>query len=102
VQIIFEAPDAQPGHYRTLLLEHRAERGERGRGRDGVEVTCVATERWPGCYTGFIPEQAILGDDSQVGPDSPGDLGVLVFPDDLGDLGEVFLLCRYDALSSRR
>jgi hypothetical protein len=27
----------------------------------------------------------------------PANLGVLVFPQDLDDLGQVFVLCRYDA-----
>jgi hypothetical protein len=90
VQVIFEAPDAWPGRYRTLRLVRRG-----GRPEHGHEIYCVATESWPGCYTGFIPAELI--GDSEVDPFRPADLGVLDFPDDLEHLGQVFLLCRYDA-----
>ncbi len=105
VQLIFEAPDACPGRYRVLRLVRRASwQGGGGwqPGRDGCEVICVASDRWPGCYIGFIPEQAIRGEDSEVRPWIPADLGVLVFPEDLDDLGEVFLLLRYDEAGRNR
>ncbi len=101
LQVIFEAPDAHPGNYHILRLERWAESGEGG-SREGTDIICVVSERWPGCYTGFIPHQAIRRGDDYVDPFRPADVGVLLFPENLGDLGQVFLLCRYDASRSER
>jgi len=88
LQIFLHAPGALPGAHHTL----RFEPGDH-------EVACVASRHWPGLFHGFIGPDALAHHHRyrRVEPDQPADLGRLIFPARVEDLGRTFLLCAYDA-----
>ena len=91
VRVLFEAPGADPGRHRMLRLERH--------GRPPADIPAVAGERWPGCFQAALPPHA-LGRDRLIRPGEPADLGMLAFPGDT-DVGEVFVLCRYNRHDQR-
>jgi hypothetical protein len=90
-EILFEAPDAEPGEHREVELvvghRHGCKRGEH---EDVREFQCVASEEWPGRYRGVL--------DLHVGPLSWRErelVGALRFHASHGTIRDVCVVCSY-------
>ena len=92
LEVLFEAPDAEPGAHREVELvighRHGCKHAEREHVR---EFQCVASGEWPGRYRGVI--------DLHVGPLSWRELelvGSLRFHPSHGTIRDLYLVCSYE------
>ncbi len=92
LEVLFEAPDAEPGEHREVELvighRHGCKHAEREHVR---EFQCVASAEWPGRYRGVI--------DFHVGPLSWRELelvGSLRFHPSHGTIRDLYVVCSYE------
>jgi Tc toxin complex TcA C-terminal TcB-binding domain len=89
VLLMFEAPDAQPGHHHVVRFWWRDEGHDRA-----TEFTAVADGTWPGYFCGMADLS-----ESPLGPlrDARPALCGFDFPAQAGEIGNVFVIIRYTA-----
>jgi len=92
LEVLFEAPDAEPGEHREVELvighRHGCKHAEREHVR---EFQCVASAEWPGRYRGVV--------DLHVGPLSWRELecvGSLRFHPSHGTIRDLYVVCSYE------
>jgi Tc toxin complex TcA C-terminal TcB-binding domain len=77
LQLFIEVPYAKVGEH--IKISYHKDK----------EIVCIVTEEWPGFFHGDLPIKMSIGICSQ-------EMGTLGFPEDLFDIADVYMLCRYD------
>ena len=97
LEVLFEAPDAEPGEHREVELVVGHRRGCKHAAHEHMrEFQCVASAEWPGRYRGVI--------DLHVGPLSWREqelVGTLRFHPSHGTIHNLYVVCSYQT-SERR
>ena len=98
LQILFEAPGADPSTNHVVRFFPEAHRHDHGEHCDcgRSDVHCVASDEYPGLFWGHVDLRG-----RRLGPLDPEraatELGTLEFPDALGEVCEVHLVTKYCA-----
>ena len=92
IEVLFEAPDAEPGEQRDVDFVFGHRRGCKHADREQVvEIECVASAEWPGRYRGVL--------DVRVGPLSWREhdlVGALRFHPSHGTIRDLYVACSYE------
>ena len=98
VEVLFEAPNARPSTHHTLsFYAGQALKGlDPDTCKEGVHsMVCVGDSAWPGFYHGVQQVDRVPLDCAE-----PNDIGVLLFPPDMGVIREAYLLIGYSTKQS--
>jgi hypothetical protein len=97
LEVLFDAPDAEPGRHQKVEFIAGHRHGCTRRGHNEVrEIACVASAEWPGYYRGVL--------DVHIGPLSEHEhdiAGALRFHTSRGPVHDIYIVCNYEASESR-